>query len=601
MKTKSALLLETLLHPSIKKRALFFLVNDFILSFVTFYVAYLLRFNFQIPSNFLNNLVPFFLILVALKLFLLFWFRIYNTPWRFFSLSNFEKIVKAHLISYGLFSLFFLVVQDLLTPFPRSVIVIDLFLSIFFIGSFRISKRLLFENSRKVGEATLIYGAGSTGELAVRHLTHEHNTLFPIAFIDEDPMRKGSVIHDLRVHGFEDIADLIYKHNIKSAIIAQKISAKKLDDVVQRLNNFGITRIQKVQIFEEKIKQLKDISIEDLLARKPKDLDKAAIESFIKDKIVLVTGAGGSIGSEICKKALSYGAKHLIMLDNSEFNLYQIGEKLNADNATMVMLNVSNRAKLDTIFELHKPQIVIHAAAYKHVPLVEANIEAAIENNINGTMNTIDMAIKHEVETFVLISTDKAVRPTNVMGTTKRICELYAGNVENNRTNILAVRFGNVLGSSGSVIPKFRSQIEKGGPITVTHPDITRFFMLIPEACDLVLQAASLGKNRELFILDMGEPIKIVDLAKKMLLLSNHEDINIEFIGLRPGEKLYEELLINDSDKETQYPSIFTTSGTRIDMERFIKNITRLQDPIEDKIAVLKEIVPEFDHQEHKN
>ena len=250
---------------------------------------------------------------------------------------------------------------------------------------------------------------------------------------------------------------------------------------------------------------------------------------------------------------------------------------------------------IEETFKKYQPQIVIHAAAYKHVPLVEHNILEGITNNIIGTKNTIDLSIKYKVEKFVLISTDKAVRPTNVMGTTKRVCELYAQNVDSKNTEIVAVRFGNVLGSSGSVIPKFKAQIEAGKNITVTHPEITRYFMLIPEACELVLQAASIGKGGEIFILDMGEPIKIVDLAKKMIELSGRSEIGIEFCGLRCGEKLYEELLIDDSDKKTQYESITVASPTFFDIEELNKRIEELL-VCEDKISKLKEIVPEFDH-----
>lgn len=259
------------------------------------------------------------------------------------------------------------------------------------------------------------------------------------------------------------------------------------------------------------------------------------------------------------------------------------------------MQSVVNAAHLEETFLKHKPDIVIHAAAYKHVPLVEENIQEAILNNIIGTKNCIDMAIKYAAEKFVLISTDKAVRPTNVMGTTKRICELYLQNVQTQQTELVAVRFGNVLGSSGSVIPKFKAQIASGGPITVTHPDITRYFMLIPEACELVLQAASIGKGGEIFILDMGEPIKIVDLARKMIELSGNRDIQIEFSGLRLGEKLYEELLIDESDAKTEYESITVAGKTEYPLEKLLEDIETLI-TCDDKLAKLKQIVPEFNH-----
>ena len=294
--------------------------------------------------------------------------------------------------------------------------------------------------------------------------------------------------------------------------------------------------------------QLKPISVEDLLARKPKDLDLVSIKNFISDKVVMITGAGGSIGSELSRQVKNFGAKQMILLDHSEFNLYQIMEELNGANVVPIMQSVQHKESLEEVFKKYKPEIVIHAAAYKHVPLCESNVYEAIQNNVFGTKNVIDLSIAYGVTELVLISTDKAVRPTNVMGTTKRICELYASAVPSGNTEIVAVRFGNVLGSSGSVIPKFQSQIDKGEPITVTHPDITRYFMLIPEACQLVLQAGSIAKGGELFILDMGEPIKIVDLAKKMIELSGRDDIEIQFTGLRAGEKLYEELLISEDD-----------------------------------------------------
>jgi len=289
-----------------------------------------------------------------------------------------------------------------------------------------------------------------------------------------------------------------------------------------------------------------------------------------------------------------FGAKQIILLDHSEFNLYQISEELKEKNIVSVMLSVRDREALEEVFVRYSPDVVLHAAAYKHVPLCEENIESAVQNNIFGTKNVIDLSIAYEVRKMLLISTDKAVRPTNVMGTTKRVCELYAHAVPSKETEIVAVRFGNVLGSSGSVIPKFKAQIEQGKNITVTHPDITRYFMLIPEACQLVLQAASIAKGGELFILDMGEPIKIVDLAQKMIELSGRDDIAIEFTGLRAGEKLYEELLIDDADLQTEYDSIMVSKNPPVDYAILLAQIERLKD--NNELAVLKEIVPEFEH-----
>ncbi|MCT7568947.1 UDP-N-acetylglucosamine 4,6-dehydratase (configuration-retaining) [Aliarcobacter butzleri] len=445
----------------------------------------------------------------------------------------------------------------------------------------------------------VIYGAGKAGlQLQREFLSSEYKL---ICFIDDDEILHHRSIDGISIYSKEKYCSLFENQTFDLMIIAMPSASQ---EQIKIIYEFMQDKFEKIKILpsmnnilkkEEFTKQLKDIGVEDLLARYPKDLDKKQIENFIKDKIVLITGAGGSIGSEISRQCKTYGAKQLILLDHSEFNLYSILEELKDENIVPIMQSVRDIKALESSFEKYKPQIVIHAAAYKHVPLVEYNILEGITNNIIGTKNCIDLSIKYGAQKFVLISTDKAVRPTNIMGTTKRICELYAQNVESKNTEIVAVRFGNVLGSSGSVIPKFKSQIEQGKNITVTHPEITRYFMLIPEACELVLQAASIGKGGEIFILDMGEPIKIVDLAKKMIELSGRSDINIEFCGLRLGEKLYEELLINDSDQKTKYESITVANSTKFDIKELSKKIEELL-ICEDKVAKLKEIVPEFEH-----
>lgn len=449
----------------------------------------------------------------------------------------------------------------------------------------------------------VIYGAGKAGlQLQREFLNTEYKV---VCFIDDDEILHQRSIDGISIYSREKFCEVFKNQNFDLMVIAMPSASKEQIKIIYEnmQNNFKVIKIlpsiKNILKKEEFTKQLKDIEVEDLLARHPKDLDTVRISSFIKNKVVLITGAGGSIGSEISRQCANFGAKQLILLDHSEFNLYTITEELKANpkdtKVISVMQTVRNFGFIENTFAKYKPQIVIHAAAYKHVPLVEENILEGISNNIIGTKNCIDLSIKYEVEKFVLISTDKAVRPTNVMGTTKRICELYAQNVISNKTEIVAVRFGNVLGSSGSVIPKFKSQIEAGKNITVTHPDITRYFMLIPEACELVLQAASIGKGGEIFILDMGEPIKIVDLAQKMIDLSGKTDIQIEFCGLRTGEKLYEELLIEDSDKKTDYESITVANKTLFDIDELNIKIEELLE-CEDKILKLKEIVPEFDH-----
>ena len=450
-------------------------------------------------------------------------------------------------------------------------------------------------------KSLVIYGAGKAGnKLEDEFRGSEYKVKY---FVDDDKILQGRSIDGIKVISKQKLKELIDTKNKYDLLVIAMPSASKdrIKEIYENLSPY-FKQIKILPTIEEILRdknfsaQLKDISVEDLLARHPKDLDKTAIKKFIGNKKVLITGAGGSIGSEIARQCANFGASELILLDHSEFNLYQIAEELCEFKPHLVMQSVSNLELLDKTFEKYKPDIVIHAAAYKHVPLVEDNIGEAIINNIVGTKNTIDCAIKHDVKKFVLISTDKAVRPTNVMGTTKRICELYAQNINTpENTEIVAVRFGNVLGSSGSVIPKFKAQIEAGKNITVTHPDITRYFMLIPEACELVLQAGSIGRGGEIFILDMGEPIKIVDLAKKMIELSGRDDIDIEFSGLRPGEKLYEELLINDSDMKTEYESITVAGKTEYDIKQLNQDIIELLS-CENKIEKLKKIVPEFDH-----
>jgi len=590
-----------LLKPSPLKRIIFFLSSDILISLFTLYLAYNLRFNFVVPVEFLDNFLNIFFVILVLKVLVFVYFRLYRTAWRFFSLYEVKKILLAHIIVYSIFTIILIFFRDDMMPFARSIIIIDFMLSLVFIALLRLSKRIILESGKGSNyKNTLIIGANSSVSTLLNDKKNIRYT--PVAIIDKSKNLIDTYILNLKIYSFEDLEKVILNKSIEAAIISKEYSQEELIDIFERLNNSGIKDIKIINTLSSNKntkKQLKDISVEDLLARHPKDLDTQKIESFIKDKVVLITGAGGSIGSEISRQCKNFKAKKLILLDHSEYNLYQICEELSGFDIVPVMQTVRKIEYLESTFDKYKPDIVIHAAAYKHVPLVEDNILEGISNNIIGTKNCIDMAIKHKVKKFVLISTDKAVRPTNVMGTTKRICELYAQNVDSYDTEIVAVRFGNVLGSSGSVIPKFKSQIEKGENITVTHPEITRYFMLIPEACELVLQAGAIAKGGEIFILDMGDPIKIVDLAKKMIDLSGRENIDIEFCGLRPGEKLYEELLINDSDKNTEYESITVASRTYFDIDKLNAKIEKLLEE-KDKIKILKEIVPEFNHNLNK-
>jgi UDP-N-acetyl-D-glucosamine 4,6-dehydratase len=580
-----------ILKPSPLKRALFFIFFDILISLGTLFLAYNLRFNFSVDGAYLDHFFLVFFILIFLKIGSIAYFNLYEVSWKFFSLSDLKKIMYAHLIAYPLMIAIYYIVPKYFAPFPRSVLIIDFSLSILFLGFFRVLKRLILENdSNKDLQKTLIIGANAFSQSIIK----ERNDYFVSSIVDDDEHIIGTYFSNMKIEAMKNLSQIVIDKNIDLVIIAKAFEIDKLNEIYQQLRECAVSDIQLISLTNKET-TLKHLTIEDLLARNPKDLDTKKIGEFIKDKVVLITGAGGSIGSEISRQCEMFGAKKLILLDHSEYNLYVITEELQKVETVSVMQNVADKGRLEQTFQVHMPDIVIHAAAYKHVPLVENNIEEAIINNVIGTKNVIDIAIKYGVQKFVMISTDKAVRPTNVMGTTKRICELYAQNSNGNGTDIVAVRFGNVLGSSGSVIPKFRSQIEQGGPITVTHPDITRYFMLINEACELVLQAGAIGTGGEIFILDMGEPVKIVDLAKKMCELSGKSDVKITFSGLRPGEKLYEELLMDESDAKTEYESITVAAPTFYAIDKLNADIEELL-TCKDKLAKLKEIIPEFEH-----
>ncbi|MEM5557239.1 UDP-N-acetylglucosamine 4,6-dehydratase (configuration-retaining) [Aliarcobacter cryaerophilus] len=569
------------------KRFLGVVVNIIVSIFSLYLVAFLL-----------NKELSFTILVVVISFRILASFLLFDD----YKLSWSKASTKTGLMKIVLALLAFAIYTPILYYFysvPFNFLFIDVVFYTFMINILVYVYKYFYSiKGNKKTKSLVIYGAGKAGlQLQREFLSSEYKL---ICFIDDDEILHHRSIDGISIFSREKYS-LNYKNRFDLMIIAMPSASQEqiksiyesMQDKFEKIKILpSMQNILKKELF---VKQLKDIGVEDLLARYPKDLDKNAIQNFIKNKIVLITGAGGSIGSEISRQCKAYGAKQLILVDHSEFNLYSILEELQDENIIPIMQSVKDIDILESTFSKYRPQIVIHAAAYKHVPLVEHNILEGITNNIIGTKNIIDLSIKYKVEKFVLISTDKAVRPTNVMGTTKRVCELYAQNVDSKNTEIVAVRFGNVLGSSGSVIPKFKAQIEAGKNITVTHPEITRYFMLIPEACELVLQAASIGKGGEIFILDMGEPIKIVDLAKKMIELSGRSEIGIEFCGLRCGEKLYEELLIDDSDKKTQYESITVASSTIFDINNLNKKIEELL-VCEDKISKLKEIVPEFDH-----
>ncbi len=588
-------MIESLLRPTVAKRIVFFVAADLILSLVSLYLAYLLRFNFQIPPRFLDSFWLVYSVVVSLKIVLLYGMRIYHAVWRFFSLYEARKLFWAHVIAYGGLALVYEMFPQVFIPFPRSVIVIDAVLSFLLLGGVRFLKRLITEGRHERGiRPTLIIGTGSRAAAIIQNALKGEIDYYPKAILSSNPHSPShnAYIHNIRIYSPNALEAIVEREEIEAAIIAESLGQEKLKQWVDRLQSVGIREIKQVKLLGGEHEKLEDLSIEDLLARHPQDLDTKTIGSFVNGKRILVTGAGGSIGSEIVRQCHAFGAQELVLVDNGEYNLYAIGEEF--PDASLHLVSVTDRKVMDDLFGRYQPDLVIHAAAYKHVPLCEANPRAAIKNNIFGSQNVIDLSIAHGVKRLVIISTDKAVRPTNVMGATKRVVELYAQNVDAAETEIVAVRFGNVLGSSGSVIPKFKSQIESGGPVTVTHPEMTRYFMLIPEACQLVLQAASIAKGGELFILDMGKPVRIVDLARQMIRLYGREgEVEIVYTGLRPGEKLFEELLISPEDAATPYPSITVARPSPYPIEKLREQIGRLGTDGDIKKA-LKMIVPEY-------
>jgi len=573
--------------PTKLKRAVFFIIADALISLFTLFLAYLLRFNFSIPPEYLKNFFYIYLIIMEAKIFYYYIFNLYFVSWRFFSLYELKRFAVATLLAYVSVGVLLLIFRDFFIPYPRSVIIIDFFLSLIFLGAFRISKRLLIEKISTQDPPAVIIGANQKTVSLLKQ-----NIPYSVTGIYDTGELVNTYLHGYKVKDFNTFGG-----EIKTALITKELTQRELNKTVDFLKSKGVEEIKLYSPFEEK---LKSISIEDLLARKPKDLDKDAIKSFVKNKKILITGGGGSIGSEIARLCERYGARELILVDNCEYNLYKIDEGLNIQRKNH-LIDISKYEEIKRVISQELPDIVIHAAAYKHVHLCEQNPRSAVINNILGTKNVIDLCVKYGVKNFILISTDKAVRPTNIMGATKRVCEIYAQNVPGD-TKIAAVRFGNVLGSSGSVVPKFKKFIEEGRPLPVTHPNITRYFMLVSEACELVLQAGSLAKNREIFILDMGKPVKIADLAKKMLKLSGKSEENIIFTGLRDGEKLYEELLIDEVEKKTRYESIYVASASRYDIDKLNKQINSLikLTKKEDIIKKLKEIVKEYNPKDEK-
>jgi len=532
---------------------------DAILINIAFYSALLLRFDGKIPNEYIHNFLNLSPYITATGIAALIFLRLYSRIWEYASINEMVSIVVAS--SCSILLDYFLVDLLVLPGLPLSVFVMSWIAIIVFIGASRIWWRLFRDYVLKVaspGRRVLIVGAGDAGALLVREIQNNHQLgLDAVAFVDDSPAKKGKMLLGLPVKGGRDqIPRLVEDLDIEEIIIAMPSRpGKEIREIVEickktKADTKILPSIYSSSTEGNMVSHLRDVSMEDLLGREPVKTDLMQISSYVYGKTILVTGAGGSIGSELCRQLIKYKPAQLIMVDNHENNLFEIEQEMASLQLTAQiwpeLLDVRSNDRLEKVFARYKPQVVFHAAAYKHVPMMERHPELAINNNVMGTRNVAEMAHQHGTEVFILISTDKAVNPTSVMGASKRIAELLVKDINRrSQTRFAAVRFGNVLGSRGSVIPTFMKQIEKGGPVTVTHPEMTRYFMTIPESVELVIQAGALAKGGEIFVLDMGEPVKIEDLAKDLIRLSGYEPgqhIEISYTGIRPGEKLYEEL-----------------------------------------------------------
>ncbi|MFJ5621694.1 polysaccharide biosynthesis protein [Peribacillus loiseleuriae] len=522
-------------------------------------------------------------------------YKLYKKAWEYASIGELVSIVKAVTLSIIVTAIVqVMVFQDV---YVRAL-ALTWMLHVLLIGGSRFSWRMLrdrFIKNQTEIKNTLVIGAGSAGTMVVRQLLNNHDTeLIPVAFIDDDPNKKKLDILGIPVVGSsKQISDIVEKYHIDNIVIAipslNKKELKVIFDECMKTNAKTkiMPMIEDIMLGKVAVNQFREVKVEDLLGREPVELDMNSISEYVTDKTILVTGAGGSIGSEICRQICRFSPEKIILLGHGENSIYQIDmelRKMYSDQIDMipVIADIQDRERIFEVMDNYKPDVVYHAAAHKHVPLMEYNPREAFKNNVLGTKNVADASDTFGIGTFVMISSDKAVNPTNVMGSTKRIAEMIIQELDKrSHTKFVAVRFGNVLGSRGSVIPLFKKQIQAGGPITVTHPDMTRYFMTIPEASRLVIQAGSLARGGEIFVLDMGEPVKIVDLATNLIQLSGYtiEEIGIEFSGIRPGEKMYEELLgENEVHGEAVFPKIFIGKAVEINYD-LVKNLVNNYSP----------------------
>lgn len=577
---------------------------------ISLYLSLVLRFENDIPLKYFTLFRETHVVVTVIALCSFLVFNLYNRIWRYASVNELIAIVLAtSFSSLTVLGYTFMIRKT----FPRSIYILFWLLLTTFIGGSRFILRTFNgvtpmlrrpEGVRNV----MVIGAGEAGSLVIQEFKkHPDLKMRPVVLIDDDVNKHGMRIHGVRVYGGRHIIpEMVRKKNIKEIIIAMpSVDRLQIREIVSICSETKcklriVPGVYELLDGKVSIKRLRDVKIEDLLGREPVKVNLEEISGYLKDKVVLVTGGGGSIGSELCRQIARFKPKELLIFDISENNVYKLEfdlKKLFPDlKYTPLIGSIRDRARLEYIFDKYRPHVVFHAAAHKHVPLMELNATEAIKNNVFGTLNVAELADKYYAERFTLISTDKAVNPTNIMGASKRIAEIIIQIMSMKSSTVFsAVRFGNVLGSEGSVVPLFKKQIENGGPVTVTHPDVIRYFMTIPEAVQLVIQAGAMAKGGEIFILDMGEPVKIADLARDMIRLSGLEpdvDIEIEYIGLRPGEKLYEELLLNEEGiTATKYKKIFIAKPTFTNGETFEKELSNLRELIFNSNSEVKDII----------
>jgi len=552
-------------------------IGDLILMCLSLVIAYLMRFEFRLSPDRIEQITLLLPLVVPIKVLIFFQMDVYRGMFRYANLSDILRVFRAIAVS-SLVIMFIILTFYHFKGFSRAVFIMDAGLTFLLIAGFRSAIRIFYQQyekrkvdghlqlnfTRSKGDIPIIIiGAGDTGEKILREIDDNPRLKYHVAgYVDDDSKKKKRAIHGISILGTIDkLPRLVNKHQVKELLIAiPSATGDQMRRIVKICKETGLpykTLPALGELIDGKIsiKALRDVNYRDLLRREPVQLDIPEIEETIKNRRILVTGAGGSIGSELCRQIVRFLPGELILLDISEPSLYSIEMELKHRigflKYTPILGAAQDENLIDQTLKKYRPHVIFHAAAYKHVPILERNPWQAVKNNIMGTKTLLEKAVEHKIGHFILVSTDKAVRPTNVMGTSKRLCELLLNAYKGNGTCMMSVRFGNVVGSAGSVIPLFRDQIARGGPVTVTHPEVTRFFMTIPEASQLILQAAVLGTGGEIFVLEMGTPVKIVDMARDLIRLSGKDpdrDIRIDFTGLRQGEKLYEELIIEGED-----------------------------------------------------